>query len=78
MIRRCPSCGAAMRYARNVSPGEEQNANERAPAAILDCTACRMRLVLEGTNRHPRHAQTRLPDQSVFDVTPTPHRSNER
>lgn len=65
MIHRCPGCGASMRYARNVSVAEEAEANRNAPAAILDCTACPDRMVVEGTNRHRPNAP---PDLSVFDV----------
>jgi hypothetical protein len=55
------------RYARDVTEHEENEANRYAPAAILECDRCGARAVLEGSNKHPRAAAERVPDQSVFE-----------
>jgi hypothetical protein len=55
------------RYARNVTEREETDANRYAPAAILECDRCGARAVIEGSNKHPRAAAERVPDQSVFE-----------
>lgn len=74
MIGTKHQCGGTWRVAPNVTEREEAEANERAPAAILRCTACGVRQVIEGANRH-RHAAP--PPQDVFEVTSTSNKDKE-
>lgn len=62
MIGARHACGGTWRVAPNVTEDEEREANARAPAAILRCSACGLRQVVEGANRY-RHE---VPSQDVF------------